>query len=144
MTGTGGGAQQPSRPGAWVPGLGAWAARAGDLADKDVAVVDSLAGRAYSGRELRELGVTDSAAWVMRWADGSVPAPPRNLTRRESEVLALIGQGLSIDQTAAEMTLSRETVRTHLQSLYRKLGVRDRAEAVAVAWREGLVDRTRT
>ena len=131
----------PIRPGTWVPSFAAWAARVGELADGDYAAVGSPDGPVYSGSQLRELRMTEDAVWVTRWADGSRPAQPRNLSRRETEVLALIGQGISIDQAAAELHIHRETVRSHLASIYRKLGVRDRAQAVAVAWKEGLVHR---
>lgn len=60
------------------------------------------------------------------------------LSRREAEVLRLLAQGNGIDATAAALGVGRETIRTHVRQIYRKLGVRDRASAVAVAWREGL------
>lgn len=61
------------------------------------------------------------------------------LTQREAELLTLLGQGFRPQQAADEMQLSWQTVRTHTRNLYRKLGVTDRAAAVAIAWREGLV-----
>ena len=61
------------------------------------------------------------------------------LTQREAELLTLLGQGFSPQQAADEMQLSWQTVRTHTRNLYRKLGATDRATAVAIAWREGLV-----
>jgi DNA-binding NarL/FixJ family response regulator len=61
------------------------------------------------------------------------------LTQREAQLLTLLGQGLSTPQAADEMGLSSETIRTHTRNLYRKLGVSDRATAVAIAWPEGLV-----
>jgi DNA-binding NarL/FixJ family response regulator len=60
------------------------------------------------------------------------------LSRREAEVLRLLASGHGIDATAAALGVGRETIRTHVRQIYRKLGVRDRASAVAVAWREGL------
>ena len=69
------------------------------------------------------------------------PNPPSTgpLTRREAELLSLLGEGLPPRDAALRMGLSPETVRTHTRNLYRKLGVNDRAAAVAIAWREGLV-----
>jgi len=62
------------------------------------------------------------------------------LTGREREVLQGFARGLSIPQLAAEMYLAASTVKTHAQRLYEKLGVSDRAAAVAVAMRNGLLE----
>jgi DNA-binding NarL/FixJ family response regulator len=69
---------------------------------------------------------------------GGWPGAHLGLTRREAELLTLLGEGMSPRQAAEKMELSWQTVRTHTRNLYRKLGVSDRASAVAVAWREGL------
>ena len=60
------------------------------------------------------------------------------LSRREAEVLRGVAQGHSVNDVADQLGVGRETIRTHLQQIYRKLGVNDRAGAVAKAWREGL------
>jgi DNA-binding NarL/FixJ family response regulator len=70
---------------------------------------------------------------------GDWPGAHLGLTRREAELLTLLGQGTSPRAAAERMGLSNETVRTHTRNLYRKLGVSDRATAVSIAWREGLV-----
>jgi two-component system, NarL family, nitrate/nitrite response regulator NarL len=62
------------------------------------------------------------------------------LTPREREVLTLIAQGCSIPTIAAELYLAPSTVKTHVQRLYEKLGVGDRAAAVAAAMRRGLLE----
>jgi len=62
------------------------------------------------------------------------------LSAREQEVLALIAEGLSAPEIAARLTVATATVKTHLQSLYEKLGVSDRAAAVATAMRQGLLE----
>lgn len=62
------------------------------------------------------------------------------LSPREQEVLCLVADGLSAPQIAERLTLSSHTVKTHMRNLYEKLGVADRAEAVAVAMRRGLLD----
>ena len=62
------------------------------------------------------------------------------LTRREREVLQLAADGRALAQIAAQLYVSPGTVRSHLQRIHRKLGVRDRASAVAVALRLGLID----
>lgn len=62
------------------------------------------------------------------------------LSPREREILVLTADGLSAPEIAARLILSPATVRTHLQHLYEKLGVSDRAAAVAEAMRRGLVE----
>lgn len=62
------------------------------------------------------------------------------VTPRELEVLALAARGLSGRQIAARLAISSATVRTHFEHLYPKLGVSDRAAAVATALRRGLIE----
>jgi DNA-binding NarL/FixJ family response regulator len=73
--------------------------------------------------------------------DASTAAPPgfETLTEREREVLELIGKGLSNTEIASSLFLSLATVKTHVNRLFAKLGVRDRAQAVVVAYESGLV-----
>jgi DNA-binding NarL/FixJ family response regulator len=66
------------------------------------------------------------------------PGAHLGLTQRESEVLSLLVAGLSNRAIAAKLVVSEETVKTHSRGIYRKLGVSDRAAAVAVALREGV------
>jgi DNA-binding NarL/FixJ family response regulator len=61
------------------------------------------------------------------------------LTDREREVLALVGQGLSNDEIGAELFLSPATARTHVSHAMAKLGARDRAQLVVIAYQTGLV-----
>ncbi len=61
------------------------------------------------------------------------------LTSRESEVLELLAQGLANKQIAYELGISDHTVKFHISSIYRKLGVTNRTEAVRVGMRLGLV-----
>jgi DNA-binding NarL/FixJ family response regulator len=61
------------------------------------------------------------------------------LTQREREVVALVGQGLSNAEIATELTLSPATARTHVSRAMVKLGARDRAQLVVVAYQTGLV-----
>ncbi|GAA2256632.1 response regulator transcription factor [Actinomadura luteofluorescens] len=71
------------------------------------------------------------------------PAPaPQGLdvlTPREKEVLRLVGGGLSNTELAAHLHLSEATVKTHVTRIFAKLGLRDRAQAVVVAYESGLV-----
>ena len=62
------------------------------------------------------------------------------LSPRENEILVLTAAGLSAPEVASKLVLSPATVRTHLQHLYEKLGVSDRAAAVAEAMRRGLLE----
>jgi DNA-binding NarL/FixJ family response regulator len=64
------------------------------------------------------------------------------LTRREREVLALVGEGLSNQEIAARLVLSPATARTHVSRAMVKLGARDRAQMVVVAYQAGLVSPT--
>jgi DNA-binding NarL/FixJ family response regulator len=58
------------------------------------------------------------------------------LTKRESEVLRLLAQGLTQDEIASRLTISPKTVGTHIEHVLSKLGVHNRAQAVAVAFRD--------
>ncbi len=62
------------------------------------------------------------------------------LTPREREILKLIAAGRSLPEIANELILGLTTVKTHTQHLYEKLGVSDRAAAVAEAMRRGLIE----
>jgi DNA-binding NarL/FixJ family response regulator len=62
-----------------------------------------------------------------------------SLTPRELEVLALMGRGLSNGELARELTLSEATVKTHVARIFAKLTLRDRAQAVVLAYETGLV-----
>lgn len=62
------------------------------------------------------------------------------LTERESQVIAMMADGLSVPQIASRLHLAPSTVKTHVQNLYDKLGVSDRGAAVAEAMRRRLVE----
>lgn len=64
----------------------------------------------------------------------------RSLTPRETEILQLIGKGLSNREAAEVLQLSRSTVRTHLENIYEKLDVTNRVEAVTEGLRKGLIE----
>jgi DNA-binding NarL/FixJ family response regulator len=62
-----------------------------------------------------------------------------SLTEREHEVLLLVGNGLSNDEIAARLVLSPATAKTHVSRIMTKLGVRDRAQLVVLAYEAGLI-----
>jgi len=104
--------------------------------DELVASLERIAG----GEVVVDAGLATEAAIMaartssrQRWVGAHL-----GLSRREAEVLRSVAHGRSVDEVAAELGVGRETIRTHLQQIYRKLGVNDRAGAVAKAWREGL------
>ncbi|HWC80106.1 MAG TPA: response regulator transcription factor [Pseudonocardiaceae bacterium] len=81
---------------------------------------------------------------LARVAGPAEPAPPpgpraRRLSNREYQVLQLVADGLPNQAIAESLFVSVETVRTHIKSVLRKLEARDRAHAVAVAFRTGLL-----
>lgn len=62
------------------------------------------------------------------------------LTPREREILALVGGGLSNREIAEDLRVGESTVKTHIGRVFEKLGVRDRAQAVVLAYETGLVE----
>jgi DNA-binding NarL/FixJ family response regulator len=77
------------------------------------------------------------------------PAAPRkaeslrSLTEREREILVLIGRGRSNTEIAAELFIGEQTVKTHVSRIFMKLGVRDRVQAVILAYDAGLIEPAR-
>ncbi|MEY9863315.1 DNA-binding NarL/FixJ family response regulator [Catenulispora sp. GAS73] len=88
---------------------------------------------AASGQSVLDDGVTA----ILLAAAVDVP-PSVDLTPREAEVLTLIARGKSNTEIAGELFVSAATVKTHINNLFAKIGVRDRAQAVRYALRHGL------
>jgi len=85
------------------------------------------------GRSVLDPNVTDGIFGRIAKKD------PYALTDRELNCLQYLANGLSTKEMASEMHLAEETVKTYLKSIFKKLAVRDRTEAVAEAFRRGLV-----
>jgi two-component system, NarL family, response regulator DegU len=66
--------------------------------------------------------------------------PEAPLSRRESEILQKVAYGATTKEVAHDLGISPHTVKTHLERIFEKLGANDRAQAVAIALRRGLVD----
>nr|WP_221379403.1 response regulator transcription factor [Actinoplanes polyasparticus] len=77
------------------------------------------------------------AAAHHRPSGGRLPGP--RLTDREAEVLVLMAEGLSNAEIAGRLVLGVETIKTHVGSVLGKLGVRDRTQAVVIAYRSGFI-----
>jgi len=95
------------------------------------------------------LGPTVTQRLLARFAEGDAEtgdsaAVLESLTDRERVTLRLLSEGLSNAEIAAELVVSETTVKTHVSNLLRKLGVRDRVQAVIVAYQSGLVTPART
>jgi DNA-binding NarL/FixJ family response regulator len=76
---------------------------------------------------------------LLRRAHAAEAPRPHDLTKRELEVLHLLAEGLEQGEIAKRLVISPNTVSTHIERILSKLGVRSRAQAVAVAYREALV-----
>jgi DNA-binding NarL/FixJ family response regulator len=88
------------------------------------------------------LAPTITRRLVERFAPRAPASPGPDLsalTPREVEVLGLIARGLSNAELAASLTLSEATVKTHVARIFTKLGLRDRVQAVVLAYETGLV-----
>ena len=100
------------------------------------------------GASVEDVAPSVDLVLVARAREDSLPAaqPVRRdtvvgpgLTNRESEILALLAEGLGNKQIAARLGISTNTVKTHLELLFERLGVSSRAEAVAAGVKRGLL-----
>jgi DNA-binding NarL/FixJ family response regulator len=93
-----------------------------------------------AGRTILDEALTgDIALRASRVRPGQIwPGSEFGITQRESEVLRAVVDGLNNKAIAEQLVISEDTVKTHVRSIFRKLGVTDRAQAVSVALRESI------
>jgi DNA-binding NarL/FixJ family response regulator len=108
-------------------GASAYVVKNIDPSDLPSTLRQALEGNVYSA-----VGVTADSE--------SSGARAAGLTEREIAILKALARGLSNDEIAKEFWVARQTVKFHLTNIYRKLGVRNRAEAMRQAYAFGLVD----
>ena len=120
-------------------------AGAGGFLLKDTEPADLLHGirQASRGDALLSPAITRRliSEFVTRAPVGTDVPDLAELTTREREVLAMVGQGLSNDEIAAEMVISPLTAKTHVSRTMTKLRARDRAQLVVLAYESGLIRR---
>jgi DNA-binding CsgD family transcriptional regulator len=112
-------------------------ARTLELEQPDLAIAEARAALSALDRLGASADADIAAAQLRSWgATGrSVPRQDGPLTRREQEILVLLARGLSNQEIAEQLYISRKTVAHHVSSLLAKLGVRNRAEAAGFATR---------
>ena len=87
-----------------------------------------------------DLQPAEAAQTLVQTVSSPADKPDYGLTRRQQEVLALLVEGLNNPEIAERLVISRHTVRYYVSEVLGKLGVSNRAEAVAMAVKEGLVE----
>ena len=83
--------------------------------------------------------VADGHVWVMPSLHGAVEPPLEPLTAREREIVRHVALGLRNAEVATRLAIREDTVKTHLNNVFQKLGVRDRVQLTLYALRRGLI-----
>ncbi|MEU7204625.1 response regulator transcription factor [Streptomyces sp. NPDC045470] len=102
------------------------------------AVEDVLSGAAGLSPKVQRRLLERFAEAVRTAVPAASAEPPDGLTARETEVLRLVAEGLSNPEIARSLHVSNATVKTHINNLFAKAGLRDRAQAIHYAYRHGL------
>lgn len=114
-----------------------------EVAQGGTVIQPSLARRLLKHFRVPEVPQSDAAAPVESSptpAPGMTPEPEgKKLSARETEILQLIAKGVSNNEAAGMLNLSKATIRTHLEHIYRKLEVTNRVEAVTEGLRKGII-----
>lgn len=133
--------------------FGALRAGASGFLLKDIEPVDLIeavrvvaAGQALLAPRVTRMLIEAFVATPSQTVPDAATAPPderlADLTPREREVLGLVGRGMSNHEIAAHLVLSPLTAKTHVSRLFLKLGARDRAQLVVLAYESGLAGST--
>ena len=125
--------------------------------DADGDQVETAIRNIHGGRTWLDPVIQERLVAAVREGGASAPQPPEDddedrfppqtqqfpdgLTPREAEVLTLIAEGLTNTQICARLVVSQATVKTHVNRIFAKIGVHDRAQAVRYAYRNNLAGR---
>lgn len=93
-----------------------------------------------AGKSAMDPAIMNRVVSEFRTLHKAAEGPSSRLTPREAEVLQSLVDGLNNQEIADRLVVSEKTVKSHLTSIYRKLDVRDRSQAIVTAVREGLAD----
>lgn len=107
------------------------------LKDVSAAELVNAARLALEGKAVIHPSLTRSFIEEVQLADRRPEAP---LSKREAEILQKVAYGATTKEVAHDLGISPHTVKTHLERIFEKLGANDRAQAVAIAIRKGLVE----
>lgn len=102
------------------------------------ALVDA-AKNAIEGNAVIHPQLTKTFIEEVRLGEGADPGGSAPLSKREREILQKVADGATTRQVATELGISPHTVKTHLERIFEKLAANDRAQAVAIAIRQGIV-----
>jgi DNA-binding NarL/FixJ family response regulator len=108
------------------------------LKDADADELVNAARLALEGKAVIHPALTRAFIDEVQLAEKRVDSPP--LSKREKEILQKVAYGATTKEVAHDLGISPHTVKTHLERIFEKLGANDRAQAVAIAIRGGLVE----
>ncbi|GBC87120.1 Transcriptional regulatory protein DegU [bacterium HR12] len=108
------------------------------LKDADADELVNAARLALEGKAVIHPALTRAFIEEVQLAEKRSDQPP--LSRREKEILQKVAYGATTKEVARDLGISPHTVKTHLERIFEKLGANDRAQAVAIAIRSGLVE----
>ncbi len=115
--------------------FGALEAGASAFVSKDSPSDDVIAAARHASVSPRSFAAADLASAMQRRLAPSGP----QLSQRESEVLRLLAEGLGVSGIARKLFVSESTAKTHISKIYEKLGAANRAQAIMIAVRSGLL-----